>query len=247
MTLILVFDTETTGLPLFREPSDHPGQPHILELACGLYTPDGEEVEHYCSLVRPHGWEVPEEITKITGITPEQAHADGLPEWEVLAELERMWARAALRVAHNEQFDARIVRIAMKRFRKGAEEAWAAGAAACTARMASPVCALPPTPKMAAKGMRGPKTPNLEEAVRHLLDRPLTGGHRASGDMRDCAAVYFALLRQQAAAPIAAATRAVTREPITDLVAKHPDAPKPAPATAPITTTIRETDEGGFL
>lgn len=28
MKLALFYDTETTGLPLFSEPSEHPGQPH---------------------------------------------------------------------------------------------------------------------------------------------------------------------------------------------------------------------------
>ena len=30
---LLMFDTETTGLPLWKDPSDHPDQPHLVQLA----------------------------------------------------------------------------------------------------------------------------------------------------------------------------------------------------------------------
>ena len=33
---ILFFDTETTGLPLWREPSDHPDQPNTGEKTGGI-------------------------------------------------------------------------------------------------------------------------------------------------------------------------------------------------------------------
>jgi len=36
MNIALAFDTETTGLPLFKEPSEHPDQPHIVQLAAVL-------------------------------------------------------------------------------------------------------------------------------------------------------------------------------------------------------------------
>ena len=36
MNTAIFFDTETTGLPLFKEHSEHPSQPHIVQLAACL-------------------------------------------------------------------------------------------------------------------------------------------------------------------------------------------------------------------
>ena len=70
----------------------------------------------------------------------------------------------ALRIAHNEQFDARIIRIAQ--YRAGELDAdldrWKVGPTECTARLATPILQLPPTAKMVAAG-RHFKTANLGE------------------------------------------------------------------------------------
>lgn len=36
MSLLCFWDTETQFLPLWKEPSEHPDQPHIVELAAVL-------------------------------------------------------------------------------------------------------------------------------------------------------------------------------------------------------------------
>lgn len=180
MGLIFIYDTETTGLPNWNAPSEHPSQPHIVQLACGLYDVDtGAPVELYDKIVRPHGWTIPDEVAAIHGITTERAADEGLPEWEVLSALEDMWGRAMTRTAYNESFDARIVRIAMKRFRKnGADERWSAAAYCCTMRLAKPLT-----------GMK--KTPKLVEAYQHFFGRALVGAHSAVADRDACAEVYF--------------------------------------------------------
>lgn len=42
--MYLVFDTETTGLPIWKEPSDHPDQPHVVDIAWTLFAEDGSEI-----------------------------------------------------------------------------------------------------------------------------------------------------------------------------------------------------------
>lgn len=45
MNAALFYDNETNGLPLFKEPSNHPGQPHIVQLAAVLVDLDtGKEL-----------------------------------------------------------------------------------------------------------------------------------------------------------------------------------------------------------
>jgi len=198
MPNIFIYDFETTGLPLFDQPSDDPRQPHVVEVAAGLFDLEtGELRGEFHTIVRPDGWTIPDEVAAIHGITTERALAEGIPEAEMLAEgFNALWSHGdvIVRCGHNEQFDARIARIAYKRFLgEAAADRWKAGKAECTARLSTPILALPPTRKMMAAGFRKHKTPNLTECVRHFFNEDHAGAHGALADMRACARVYFAL------------------------------------------------------
>ncbi|MNG85552.1 DNA polymerase III subunit epsilon [compost metagenome] len=78
--LICVFDTETQGFPQWKLPSDHPDQPHIVDICALLYTPEGELVDSFEAMVRPDGWSIPNEVSVIHGITNEMALEHGIPE-----------------------------------------------------------------------------------------------------------------------------------------------------------------------
>jgi hypothetical protein len=81
MKTALVFDTETTGLPLFEQPSDHPDQPHLVQLGALLVDLDTRrELASVDLIVRPDGWVIGEEVSKIHGITHELAMDVGVPE-----------------------------------------------------------------------------------------------------------------------------------------------------------------------
>jgi DNA polymerase-3 subunit epsilon len=110
--LIAFFDTETTGLPAFKLPSDHHSQPHIVDICVLLYTPDGVLVDSFEAMVKPDGWVIPDEVAAIHGITTAMALDHGIPEVEALGGFHRIIERAGLRVAHNVSFDDRIMRIA---------------------------------------------------------------------------------------------------------------------------------------
>jgi DNA polymerase-3 subunit epsilon len=112
----IFLDTETQGLPLFSEPSEHPRQPHIVQLAALLV--DVETRKTLASLdlvINPVDWEIPDDVAKIHGITTEYARDVGVREEHAVELLIQLWKRADFRVAHNEQFDARIVKIALHR------------------------------------------------------------------------------------------------------------------------------------
>ena len=68
--LIVVFDTETTGLPLHPD-APLEKQPKIIELGAALLDETGAVVDTFQQLLHP-GEDITEEITKITGITNEQ-------------------------------------------------------------------------------------------------------------------------------------------------------------------------------
>lgn len=194
MNLLLAYDTETTGLPDFRAPSSSEHQPHIVQLAAILVDMDTRTtVQSMDVIIQPDGWTIPEEVSRVHGITTEHAQSVGVPEAMALDMFMSLWSGRP-RVAHNESFDARILRIALKRFRDDeAADAWKEGKAECTARMSTPLCALPPTEKMLAAGRRHYKTPNLTEAYRHFTGRELENAHSAMADVRACLAVYFSI------------------------------------------------------
>jgi DNA polymerase-3 subunit epsilon len=98
-------------------------------------------------------------------------------------------------VAHNMKFDAFILRIAYGSWdwRHDMKQT-------CTMLAAAPILNLPPSPRMVAAGMRGPKTPNLAETALHLLGAAPMKTHDALADARTCLAIYAELQRRRIAA-----------------------------------------------
>jgi len=193
MNTIIAWDTETTGLPLFKEPSEHPGQPHIVQLAGIVFDLDSRKTLASIDLIaKPDGWTIPEEVAAIHGITTEHANAVGVPEKHII-ELFLALGAGRTHVAHNSTFDERIIRIALMRF-FGEERAteFKARTFKCTQRIATPIMKLPPTEKMVAARMPGPKSANLGEAYLHFTGKPLEGAHSAMADARACLEVYLA-------------------------------------------------------
>jgi DNA polymerase-3 subunit epsilon len=200
MNLAIFYDTETTGLPLFKEPSEHPDQPHIVQLAACVVDLDTQDVINSMNvIIKPDGWTIPDEVSAIHDITTEHALQAGIPETEAIDQFLALWS-GRLRIGHNEQFDARIIRIALKRFKNEATaNNWKLGSADCTAKLATPICALPPTEKMRAVGRTHFKTPNLAEAYRHFMDSEMENAHNAMADVNACMKVYFAIKQSEAA------------------------------------------------
>lgn len=194
MNIALFYDTETTGLPDFKAPSESPQQPHIVQLAAILVDLDTrKEIASMDVVIQPEGWVIPDDMAAIHGITTEFANKVGIPE-KLAVQLFMELATGRKRIAHNQQFDARIIRIALMRYStEVTADEFKAGEAECTATMATPICNLPPTDKMLAAGMTKNKTPNLGEAYRHFMGKDFENAHSALADVRACMAVYFGI------------------------------------------------------
>lgn len=194
-TDILFFDTESTGIPHFKLPSDDESQPRIVEL-CGLrYSENGELVGKVAMIVKPEGWEIPQETIDVHGITNEHATAHGSPEVFVLAAFMALYEGCALRVGHNRNFDDRIVRTALMRHAgRDQADAFKALPGECTAMLARPLCMLPATEAMKKTNFKNSfKTPTLAEALLCLTGNELVGAHTAEADAQACARIYFAI------------------------------------------------------
>lgn len=195
MKTLLFYDSETTGFPDFKAPSDDPAQPHITQIAALLTDEAGNKLASIDLLVRPDGWTIPDDLQALTGITMERAEQGGVAEPVALSAFAALWRRASIRIAHNESFDARILRIGFKRFSGICDpDAWKAGPAACTQTLSTPIVKLPPTEKMVAAGRgRSNKPPKLAEAYQFFTGKELSGAHNAMIDVMGVKAVWFAI------------------------------------------------------
>lgn len=200
MRTAIFYDTETSGLPDFKAPSESEHQPHIVQLAAAMVDLDTREIIQSIDLiVRPDGWVIPDEVAKVHGITQDKALALGVPELTALQAFlhlldDRNSTALRYRVAHNESFDARIIRIALKRYTdEESADKFKSGEAYCTMRESTSVVKCPPTAAMRASGRHHYKNPRLEEAYKHFFGAELVGAHNAMVDVKACIDVYFAL------------------------------------------------------
>jgi len=186
----IFYDTETTGLPVFKEPSESENQPHIVQLAASLVDLETRKVIASIDLIsRPDGWVIPQETIEIHGITNELAAEVGLSEFVVVNTFIELWKVADKRIAHNISFDDRIIRIALKRNDYGDEfaDSFKAAPTECTLWQSMPICKVPNV------GKGGFKKPKLSEAYAFFFKKPLENAHSARADVDACIAVYFAI------------------------------------------------------
>lgn len=192
--MFLVFDTETTGLPIWKEPSDHPDQPHIVDLAASLFDPTGLEVARLDFIINP-GIEIPYEVAAIHGITTEIAREQGIEPADALAQFMAMARKATALVGHNVSFDIRMVRILAARV---TGEKWDNPLPTfCTMRRTTNIC------KIVGPKARHPqdwKWPTLAEATKHFFGEDHVGAHRARPDCDAAARIFFHLQEQDIAA-----------------------------------------------
>ena len=108
---ILYFDTETTGLPPkdAKWETDYEQFPHICQLSW-IYA--GREENH---IIRPDGWEIPQEATDVHGITNEYAQEHGEPLDDVMGKFIADCHAAKLICGHNVHFDVSTVKSELMR------------------------------------------------------------------------------------------------------------------------------------
>jgi DNA polymerase-3 subunit epsilon len=197
--LAFFYDFETTGLPLFKEPSEDPRQPHIVQAAGILVDLADKKIVASLDLTcKPDGWEIPDEVAAIHGITTAKAMECGISESLVVSALHEMSKAATVRVGHNESFDARIMRIALMRHSTAeVADQWKEGVAHCTASLSTEIVQCPPTEKMLAVGRKHFKKPTLTEAYKHFTGKDLENAHSAMADAVACMEIYFLITTKE--------------------------------------------------
>ena len=186
--MIIVFDTETSGLPKnWSAPtSDGDAWPRMVQLAWQLYSDDGRKLAEHNYIIKPDGYTIPDEVAKIHGITTERAEKEGVPLGFALKVFSSNLFYASPLVAHNVSFDEKIVGAEL--MREGMEMEHAelfATDRVCTMHGATKYCGI--------QGPRGLKWPKLIELHTKLFGEGFEGAHDALVDVQALAKCYFEL------------------------------------------------------
>lgn len=188
--MILVYDTETTGLPLFSQPAEHPSQPHIVQLGSQLYQGSKKIVSEINLLIKPNGWTISDEAAAIHGISQEQAERFGVPLASAMKLFLFLADRADLLVAHNHDFDCKMARRELHHLGRPADaENLRLRPAYCTMKQSTNIVKLP------GRGSNMYKWPSLQEAHTFFCGIPFDGAHDAMAEVRACAAMYFRMVQ----------------------------------------------------
>lgn len=183
---VLFFDTETTGLPLWKEPSDHPDQPHVVDLSCELWN-DETLAEEFDCLINP-GVPIPPELTEIHGISDEMVQADGIAPVDAWDRFKALVGKADLLCGHNVSFDIRMMRILSARHLGLKWEPMQP--TFCTMRKSTNICQIPSRNQRYEQDW---KWPNLSEAIRFFFDEEHSDAHRAKPDVVAARRIFFHL------------------------------------------------------
>lgn len=183
--MFLIFDTETTGLPLWDQPSDDPAQPHIVDLAISLFDRTGLEIDRFDAIVNP-GVPIPPDVAAIHGITTEIAQERGIAPVDAFDRFRLMLPQAEIIVGHNVSFDIRMMRILAARV---TGEKWDNPKPTfCTMHKSTKHCRIP-SPR--ARHENDFKWPRLTEAYQHFFGEELAEAHRARPDCDGAARIFF--------------------------------------------------------
>lgn len=211
-------DTETTGghpaeqlpgpgdisIPAYRIediwpdrlPEENPW-PRVVQVAWIVFE-DSEQVAEESMLIRPDGFEIPEEAAGIHGITTEQALADGIFIQTTLDQLEEALGPVEEIVAHNADFDVKT--LAAEYYRQGWAErdSWKKTyppvqqqGLVGTMKSGTDLCALP------RQNSSGYKWPTPQELYVGLFGETLEDLHDALTDAKTCARCFFELKERE--------------------------------------------------
>ncbi len=185
--MYLFFDTETTGLPLkWKAPvTDTANWPRLVQLAWLQYDARGVLLSSGNQIVRPNGFTISTDAARIHGITTEIALAKGEMLSEVLDGFNQALQTSSILVAHNMNFDEKIM--GAEFLRNNQPNHLDGKRKICTMESTTDFCALP--------GPYGYKWPKLEELHYKLFKTTFAEAHNAAVDIEMTAKCFWELKR----------------------------------------------------
>jgi DNA polymerase III epsilon subunit-like protein len=185
--MYLFFDTETTGLPRnWKAPvTDLNNWPRLVQLAYLLFDNNGNKISSGDHIIKPDGFAIPNEASKIHGISTERANKDGIELLTVLKEFQSLINQAEHLVAHNMSFDEKIV--GAEFLRNKMQDSIATKRKICTMHSTTNFCKL--------DGPYGYKWPKLSELHYKLFRTGFEEAHNAAVDINATAKCFWELKR----------------------------------------------------
>ena len=184
----LFFDTETTGVPQnYKAPfSDVDNWPRLVQIGWIVFR-DGVKVYEKEYIVKPDGFEIPEQASNIHGITTEYAIANGHDIKNIMSEFAFIASTCDRVVGHNVSFDINIV--GAEYWRLHNKSPFLDQEIVCTMQSSTQYCQLP--------GAYGYKWPKLHELYKILFNEEMGAAHTALQDISNTAKCYFELVEKE--------------------------------------------------
>ena len=185
--MYLFFDTETTGLPIsWKAPlTDLSNWPRLVQLAYLLYDENGNKISGTDYIIKPEGFTIPTDATRIHGISTERAIREGIALQTVLQDFQYLINQAEYLVAHNMSFDEKIVGAEFLRNRM--QDSTSTKRKICTMQSTTNFCAI--------YGPYGYKYPKLSELHYKLFRTGFEEAHNAVVDINATAKCFWELRR----------------------------------------------------
>jgi len=187
----LGFDTETTGKYNDNLPASDTSQPRLVQIGAMLMEDDFSPRGHLNVMIKPEKFKIPEEASKIHGITTQDAAICGVSFEEFWPIFAAMCFKADTVLAYNVSFDLKI--LAVEVAHRGIR--WPFKNKFKRIDVMKEIMYdvnLPPNP-----GYSTPKFPKLGEAYQHYFKRDLPGAHGALWDVIGTVSVYREFLKRQ--------------------------------------------------
>lgn len=183
---ILVFDTETTGLPprsITYRVTKAWKNCRLVQIAWRIYNECGIPIEPTeCFIVKPDDFIIPDVAANIHGITTEYAQKEGIDIQIILTRFEEVLKTVDLLVAHNMEFDKSLMLSELYRY-----------------KMTNVVKEMEEKPTQCTMLMTSKpyeKWNKLTELYEKCFGEVPNISHRADADMEQCARIYFHLISQ---------------------------------------------------
>lgn len=186
--MYLFFDTETTGLPKnWKAPlTDLNNWPRLVQLAYLYYDNNGNKISDGNYIVKPEGFIIPVDASKVHGITTERAIKVGEPISYVLNIFDSIIRKSDYLVAHNMSFDEKIIGAEFLRNRM--QNSIELKRKICTMEKTTNFCAI--------EGNYGYKWPKLSELHYKLFGSGFEEAHNAAVDINITAKCFWELKRR---------------------------------------------------
>ena len=185
--MYLFFDTETTGLPRsWKAPvTDLNNWPRMVQIAWIFSDDNGKRIKNESYIIKPENFSISNNASKVHRITTDRALKEGEELENVLYKLNELIDNVDFIVAHNINFDEKIV--GAEFLRKKIASNLNKKRKLCTMRASTDYCKIP--------GPYGYKYPKLSELHIKLFGEDFKEAHDASVDINATEKCFWELRR----------------------------------------------------